>query len=404
MDKVIKTQEEYKAALVAIEELIDRDPDVGTPEADRLELLTLLVQNYESEHIEILPPDPIEAIQFRMEQQNLSPRDLIPFLGSRSKVSEVLARKRPLTLAMIQALHEGLNIPSSVLIQPSKSTILEEESNVEWGRFPLREMIERGWITADIASIRSTTEETLREFFAQVGGVPKLVTILYRKTRHIRSVRRMDEYALAAWVARILIVASRVVLEREYKPGIVNLAFMQDVARLSTLADGPLAAQEFLKEHGIALVIEPHLPHTHLDGAALWASEGKPIIGLTLRHDRIDNFWFCLMHELAHLSLHLDNSDNQFYDDLDFENEENALEREADELAGEALIPHDPWRKSAASKIPSAEAAQSLAKKLDIHPAIVAGRIRHELKSYRILNNLVGHNNVRALFKDVKWS
>ena len=110
--KVIKTQEAYEAALAEIETLIDLNPQAGTPEAEQLELGSLLVEQYESEKFPIGLPDPVEAIEFRMEQQGLTPRDLIPYIGSRSKVSEILSRKRSLTLTMIRALHEGLGIPA----------------------------------------------------------------------------------------------------------------------------------------------------------------------------------------------------------------------------------------------------------------------------------------------------
>ena len=105
MNKVIKTESEYEEALSKLEELLNSNPASGTPENERLELLTLLVQDYESRRHPSVLPDPVEAIKFRMEQQALTPRDLIPYLGSRSKVSEVLSRKRPLTMAMIRALH-----------------------------------------------------------------------------------------------------------------------------------------------------------------------------------------------------------------------------------------------------------------------------------------------------------
>ena len=92
---------------------------------------------------------------------------------------------------------------------------------------------------------------------------------------------------------------------------------MREVAQLSVYEDGPRRAQQRLAAHGIALVIERHLPRTHLDGAALCLLDGRPVIGLTLRYDRIDNFWFSLMHELAHVSLHLDCHENDlFIDDL----------------------------------------------------------------------------------------
>src|SRR3989338_6966235 len=92
--KVIKTEAEYRDALGALQELLSLDPDPGTEEAERLELLSLLVRDYESRQFSFPPPDPVEAIKFRMEQQRLTQRDLVPYIGSRSKISEVLSRKR----------------------------------------------------------------------------------------------------------------------------------------------------------------------------------------------------------------------------------------------------------------------------------------------------------------------
>lgn len=114
---IIKTDEQYEEALAVVEELMDLNPEPGTWEADKLELLILLISNYEKEHFPMEMPDPIEAIKFRMEQQQLSQKDLIPFIGSRSRVSEVLNRKRPLTLKMIRHLYKGLGIPAEVLIR-----------------------------------------------------------------------------------------------------------------------------------------------------------------------------------------------------------------------------------------------------------------------------------------------
>ena len=134
----------------------------------------------------------------------------------------------------------------------------------------------------------------------------------------------------------------------------------------------------------------------------------RPVIGLSLRHDRIDNFWFCLMHELAHLSLHLEKPTGdepiRFYDDLDVDDQGDPREEEADKLAGEALIPEEEWKNSPASNLRTPQAAQHLARKLRIHPAIVAGRIRHAYKSYRRLNNLVGSGQVRRLFPEATWA
>jgi len=115
--KPIRTEAEYQAALQEIDRLFDVAPD--TPEEDRLELLTILVEVYEAEHHPILPPDPIEAILHVMDAYQLDAQDLEPYLGSQKQISEILSRKKPLTLPMIRKLHDGLGIPAEILIQPS---------------------------------------------------------------------------------------------------------------------------------------------------------------------------------------------------------------------------------------------------------------------------------------------
>jgi HTH-type transcriptional regulator/antitoxin HigA len=112
----IHTEADYKAALREISALMEADPDYGTPGGDRLDVLAILVQAYEAKHYPISPPDPIEAIKFRLEQGGLSIKDLEPMIGRSNRVYEVLGRKRPLTLGMIRRLHKGLGIPAEVLI------------------------------------------------------------------------------------------------------------------------------------------------------------------------------------------------------------------------------------------------------------------------------------------------
>jgi HTH-type transcriptional regulator / antitoxin HigA len=113
--KIIKTEADYDNALERIDKLMDADP--GTAEGDELELLVTLVELYEKVAYPIDLPDPIEAIKFRMDQMGLKQKDMIPFIGSRSKVSEVLSRQRPLSITMIRKLHEGLGIPADVLLK-----------------------------------------------------------------------------------------------------------------------------------------------------------------------------------------------------------------------------------------------------------------------------------------------
>ena len=112
----IRTKTDYRAAMREVERLWNATP--GTPNGDRVEVLVTLIEAYEAVHFPIPAPDPISAIEFMMEQKGLSRRDLEPALGSRGRVSEVLTRKRPLTLPMVRALSSFLQIPAEILVQP----------------------------------------------------------------------------------------------------------------------------------------------------------------------------------------------------------------------------------------------------------------------------------------------
>lgn len=111
----VRTETDYDAALRDINALMDARP--GTPDGDRLDVLVTLVQAYEARHHPVAPPDPVDAIRFRMEQSGLTPRDLEPYIGSRARVSEVLNRRRALTLPMIRRLADGLGIAAEVLVR-----------------------------------------------------------------------------------------------------------------------------------------------------------------------------------------------------------------------------------------------------------------------------------------------
>ena len=116
--KPIKTKSDYQAALKEIEKLLNARPK--TPQSDRLEVLTILVEAYEEKHYNIPLPNPLEAILYHMESRGLTRKDLEPYIGSRARVSEILNRKRPLSVDMIRKLHQGLGIPAEILIQPYK--------------------------------------------------------------------------------------------------------------------------------------------------------------------------------------------------------------------------------------------------------------------------------------------
>ncbi len=113
--KIIKTEADYSAAMKRLEEIFDAEP--GTPEGDELELLALLIDNYEKIHFPIGLPDPIEAIKFRMEQMDYKPKDLADVIGFRSRVTEILTKKRKLSLNMIRKINQKMHIPTDILVQ-----------------------------------------------------------------------------------------------------------------------------------------------------------------------------------------------------------------------------------------------------------------------------------------------
>ena len=132
--KVIRSRKEHEAALARIEKLMDARP--GTPAGDELDLLATLVDLYEKEAYPIDEPDPLEAIRFHMEQQGLKPRDLVPYIGSKSKVSEVLSGRRGLSLNMIRGLSSGLGIPAAVLVRETPAVYKVKPSRRRAGAMP----------------------------------------------------------------------------------------------------------------------------------------------------------------------------------------------------------------------------------------------------------------------------
>ena len=399
--KPIRSERDYEAALGRISELMDAEPD--SREGDELDILVDLVELYESRHVPMGYPNPIAAIEFRMEQAGLRPADLATFIGSRAKVSEVLSGKRAITMPMARALHEHLGIPADVLLQEPDVDLDDPWTDMEWSRFPVKSIAKLGWIP-NRPDPAGRAEQVMRDLINRAGGLDVAGAALYRKNDHVRANAKMDPYALKAWCWQILARANEDLPQAGYERGTVTLDFLTKVARLSWSEDGPRLAKELLVKRGISLVIEKHLPKTYLDGVALRLGDGRPVIGLTLRYDRIDSFWFCLLHELAHVGRHMDNDRGEvFVDDFTLRKlegrREDPRERQADEWAEEALIPRSVWEASAVRDRPTAMAVMNLANALQVHPAIVAGRVRYERKNYRLLSQFVGTGEVRRQFR-----
>jgi len=389
--KIIKNEAEYQSALAHLENLMEAQP--GTPEEEELELFAVLIENYEKETFPIGLPEPVAAIQFRMEQQGLTRKDLEQYIGSQSKVSEVLNKKRPLSLAMIRALHAGLDIPAEVLLSESGRNL--DAPRYSHRDFPFKEMYKRGYFKSfngTLQDAKQYAEELLEELFASFHGhAPQRV---YCRN----SEGQLDERAMEAWQARVLEIASEQGLP-PYDHSNLTQEFIRDVVKLSNLSKGPVLARELLQKRGIAFVILAHLPKTYLDGACFKSPSGRPIIGMTLRHDRLDNFWFTLVHELAHIYLHLENGNVAFFDDTEQGASRTCTpqEIEANDLAASLLLPEETWNLEKHNII-SERGIVAFADKLGISPAIVAGRLRWEANNYNNFDELLGHKTVRKLF------
>ena len=398
----VRTDADYEGALARIDELMGAEP--GTPAGRELDVLVDLVELYESRREPMGYPDPVSAIEFRMEQAGLKRRDLIPFIGSRAKVSEVLSGKRAITMPMARALHEHLGIPAGVLLRRQGETPDDSPANVEWTRFPLKALAKRGWIPT-VPDMAARAEELVRGLIERAGGAGAAHAALYRKTDSLRANAKADPYALQAWCWQALAMADKTRPAVGYAPGVVTVDFLRQVARLSCSADGPKRARELLNRNGIPLVIVEHLPKTYLDGAALRLGDDRPVVALTLRYDRLDNFWFCLLHELAHVGRHMNDDEGQvFVDDLTLRRLDNERqdprEAEADEWAEEALVPRDAWETTDVRDRPTPMAVLNLAQAAGVHPAIVAGRVRYETGNYRLLSQFVGAGQVRRQFAE----
>lgn len=396
--RIIKSTDEYQAAVGRVTDLVLLDPAVGSPEAEQLELLALLIEDYEKKSFQIETPDPVSAIEYRMEEQGLRQRDLIPILGSRSRVSEVLARKRPLSLQMIRSLSESLAISTDILIKP---TIIQDsdeaDAYTDWKKYPFREMQRRGWIPDAVGeSPESLVKAFLARSSADLSGVP----MFRRKIRGL-GVNELEEraaYSTIAWAARVIQAASTRPDLPNFQLSNLSEEFLTNLAKFSTLEDGPLRAINEIKKIGIHVVIEPQLPGTLIDGAALLDTHGTPVIGLTLRYDRIDYFWFTLLHEVAHVWKHLNSSREGFIDRIDAHDEKERSEKEANRIARDCLISRNDWARSAARLNPSTATIRQFSYEIGVHPAIVAGRVRFETGDYRKFDKLLGQGSVRKLF------
>lgn len=397
--RIIKTEQQHRDAVAEIERLAADDPPMDSPEGDRLELLAKLVEDYEKQKFAFARPDPLSAIRFRMEEQGIRQKDLATILGGKNRVSEVLSGKRALTLGMVRSLSETLHIPAELLVREPATPYGSDQSGDDDEDIQLPALVKSGFFLNEDVSQLTARDVVQRYLKPQRGPLYLKRTITYGATPET------DKTNLRLWVSRVRELALTSRKQRgSWREGTLNEDFLAYIARLSWSERGPRLAQEFLAEKGIALVLLPVLPHTKLDGAAMLDSDGAPVVGMTLRQDRIDNFWFTLMHELVHAWKHLPEKDFVITDEsIEDDTEDDAKEAEANRIARDAFIPRVAWKRSEAYLKPSVATIRALAEKLQIHPAVVAGRLRKERTGYGNFSGLVGQKQVRKHFPEVNW-
>jgi HTH-type transcriptional regulator / antitoxin HigA len=405
--RIIKTEQDYAEAITRLSALMDTSPEKGSESEAELELLALIIEDYERKIVPEIHVSPIDAILFRMEQMGLRKSDLVPYIGSNSKVSEVLSGKRPLSLNMIRRLNKGLGISAEVLIgNLETSTNILENAKENYACYPLVELNERGYFSNSKIQVKNSqlvdyAEELIKDFFSGLIISDHSPAFL-RALQYQSGAKEINDYAVIAWLACILKKARSMPLLGTYKIGAITEQWLHDLIKLSRFEQGPLLAKEFLSQHGIALVVEQHFKKTYLDGAALM-DNGMPIIGLTLRYDRLDNFWFVLLHELIHIQRHLTSEITYITDNLDDSIQvDETVEKEANQGAINALIPLEKWLESEVKSNPTHANVKQLANDLGVHEAIIAGRVRYETKNWKLLSGMVGRGQVSKLFENQK--
>ena len=303
--KIIRNEKDYDTALERMNEIFNAEP--GTDEFDEMEVLALLIENYEEDHHSMDLPDPIEAIKFRMDQEGLKQADLIPLIGSRSKVSEVLSGKTGLSLKMIRNIHRRLGISAEVLLRESGASLSDATQGLEFEKFPAKEMQEAGAFRfLKMKDPSKDIGQAIRGLISDIGSMFNIPAIQYRKSGTSRLNEKRNPYALLGWSLHAMALASRETVPEKFEAPLIDKTFLKGLTALSVLDKGPLRAKEFLAKYGIILLYLPPYKKTYLDGAAFLRSDGTPVIVVTGRYDRLDNFWFVLLHELGHVVKHLD--------------------------------------------------------------------------------------------------
>ena len=334
--------------------------------------------------------------------QNLSQRALAERLGMKEQQIQRYEQDRYLTanLNRVATVAEALHLDLIAFFDSRVNTVIDKiapnlRGSFDISRLPFKEMKARGWL--DRVDLPQNLTGTLSDLELAAAFVSRAVDAHALHRQHVRTGSKQDEYALIAWKAQILSEAGRVATTLDPLNTFDGQAIVSKLISLSVRKSGPLEAVRLLQDHGVILVLAKHLPATHLDGAAMLLDGKIPVIGLTLRHDRLDNFWFTLLHELGHIFLHKDRGLKDGFFDTEGAPALDELEKEADEFAESAFVPKEIWKRSFVRFTRDRDQVIQFAKGHGISSAVVAGRIRRERGDFSLFSDLVGSGSLRKL-------
>ncbi len=248
-------------------------------------------------------------------------------------------------------------------------------------KLPKQELVKRRWISSkdDLASMVFL----FQDIHSHKGNA------LFRKS---------DAYNIAlcaAWESRVSSLAKDLIVSQRISDfqGFDN-SDLKNIAKLSVDVDSVLSLPVMLAERGIVLVYERALPNMKLDGVVFKLKSGHPVIGISFRFPRLDHFWFTLMHELAHVNLHMDLLHEPIFDDLEIDNKD-VIELQANRLAKNSFVERHLWRNCGAKYDRSDEAVIKFSNEIGIHPAIVAGMLRKELNEFYLFREIINAVDIR---------
>ena len=420
---MITNEKQYKSTKTSIDKLAGAFAALEAPTGDLPEVLVKAQRSALNSQIDELEEDvriyedlragkisefsaeslhdlPDILIQARIAR-GMSQKDLGDFLGvAEQQIQRYESdRYRAASLDRLTEVADALSVRIVERAELVGSSRLDSVDPSAWRAFPLAEMYKRGWFedfSGTLTQARKAAGDLIPAFLQ--GAHSQFVPMaLHRKS--VRSSGQIHESAIIAWEARVRTLADRNPPSQAFDRDRLTDAWVRGLVALSLEDNGPCAAADYLSDAGISLVIERHLPGTLLDGAALASTDHHAIVAMTLRHDRLDNFWFTLLHEIGHLKLHIRPGEyTAIFDDNDSPAADK-VEQDADYFAQEALISEDKWKLAVSRFTRNEKAVLNDAKRFGVAPAIIAGRVRREANDYTLLRSLVGNGDVRRQFE-----